>query len=535
MMKKRSVVISLLAVVGLLLLAIMSVRVGADGSEALGPPSITIAQGSGIVMAGTGMVSQPGTINIIVPSGATVKQVLLYWEGLDDTLDAIDQDDETIRIKKSSSATTTEVTGTKIGSTVCCTAPGIAEAEIAYRKDITSLNLVSPGSNTLEVSGMSFKENNGAGIVVIFEEGSNVSDIQIRDGADFAFAPPPQPNPDFPPPLDTTTKQAFNFIATDFDRMANLALFVASISGAHSGEQLRPNVIEVTVSNGSSSILTKFVNELDGKDGAEWDTFRASIPIPAGYNKLEVQVLSRNDTPHLTGNHPASLTWVTAAFSLQTPPGALGCRVTGGGTDSFGLWNGTFAKGQSKLSNGTDYYQFGGQAGASTGSPPQPKGEWTHHQQSGPDGSFVFHAGTSSAPPGTKIDRIICSDPGYCIQARPAPAKQIDFEGIGTFKSIKNPSTSLKGVKVGTTYHWFEVHIEDLGEPGKGGKVSPPASTCPATGASGSTASCGCPDFYRIKIFKEYNPQTQSPNKTTVIYQVYGYINGGNLQIHPPL
>ena len=53
----------------------------ADGTETLGTPSIAIASGSGIVAAGTGMVDQPGTIDIAVPAGATVNQVLLYWEG----------------------------------------------------------------------------------------------------------------------------------------------------------------------------------------------------------------------------------------------------------------------------------------------------------------------------------------------------------------------------------------------------------------------------------------------------------------------
>ena len=53
----------------------------ADATEELGPPSISIAQGTGIVAAGTGLVVQPGTIEIEVPAGAAINQVLLYWEG----------------------------------------------------------------------------------------------------------------------------------------------------------------------------------------------------------------------------------------------------------------------------------------------------------------------------------------------------------------------------------------------------------------------------------------------------------------------
>ena len=131
----------------------------------------------------------------------------------------------------------------------------------------------------------------------------------------------------------------------------------------------------------------------------------------------------------------------------------VGCRVTGGGNDTAGIspdggWDGTVAKDSARGHNNTriDYYTFGGQAGANTGLPPQPKGEWTHHQKRGADGSFVFHAGTASAPPGTEIDVIICSDEGYCAPARPAPDKQIDFAGVGTFKNQNSlPVSSSSG------------------------------------------------------------------------------------------
>jgi hypothetical protein len=201
------------------------------------------------------------------------------------------------------------------------------------------------------------------------------------------------------------------------------------------------------------------------------------------------------------------------------------CRVTGGGVDQNGNWNGDFEKG----ANDRDRYQFGGQAGANTALPPQPKGEWTHHQQIGPSGSFVFHAGTASAPEGTEIQWIGCGDPGFCNPARPAPAKQIDFGGIGMFKNMKNvPDIIANNVVVGVTLHRFEVNIDDAGEPGRSGKMD--VSNCPdqGFGAYGvGLVDCECPDFYRITIYADYT-------ETTVIYQVYGYIKGGNLQIHPP-
>ncbi len=205
------------------------------------------------------------------------------------------------------------------------------------------------------------------------------------------------------------------------------------------------------------------------------------------------------------------------------------CRVTGGGVDIANGWDGSNAAGVHWKDSGEDRYTFGGQAGAPTGAQPQPYGEWTHHQQRGPSGNFVFHAGTASAPPGTEIDWIGCSDPGWCVQARPAPAKQIDFEGVGTFKNIRKAPEALSGVVAGETFHWFAVHIEDLGEPGKAGKVEPASDMCPPGGSHGQLADCDCPDFYHIRIHDTADPG--SP----VIYEVFGYITGGNLQIHPPV
>jgi hypothetical protein len=207
------------------------------------------------------------------------------------------------------------------------------------------------------------------------------------------------------------------------------------------------------------------------------------------------------------------------------------CRVTGGGNDmeSPWPWDQTFAEGKHRNldGNGLDRYTFGGQAGAPTANQPQPYGEWTHRQHNGPSGKFTFHAGTASAPDGTEIDLIFCRDFNNCLPARPAPAKQIDFEGVGSFKNIHGPGpVKDAGAKPGKTLHWFEVHIEDLGEPGN---KEDAGADCPAEGSAGSIADCGCADFYEISIHKTSNPASD------IIYWVRGYLKGGNLQIHPPI
>jgi hypothetical protein len=407
------------------------------------------------------------------------------------------------------------ITGTLIGESLGLPGP----PSQAYRADITGLGLVSPGVNSLTVEGMDFTFHNaGAGIVVIFDDGSGTSEIEIRDGHDFAAA-----NQGFSDPLDRCVPQAFTFSAAESERLAKVDLFIGD------GEADRADAVEITVGMDTSIYPDLAISA----DGAEWDTISLDVLIPAGETTMIVEVISATDGgPAL----PDSITWIGAVATVPgVPDGPMACRVTGGGVDSFGNWNNRLASGVCSEDAGANYYTFGGQAGAPTASQPQPYGEWTHHQRRGIDGSFVFHAGTSSAPDGTEISMIVCSDPEWCDPARSSPAKQIDFEGVGTFKNIKKPSALLSEVIDGETYHWFEVHIEDLGEPGKGGKQDPPAEDCPAEGSSGGLANCDCPDFYKIVIYDGFDPGSESPNMTDVIYEVYGYVTGGNLQIHPPV
>ena len=190
-----------------------------------------------------------------------------------------------------------------------------------------------------------------------------------------------------------------------------------------------------------------------------------------------------------------------------------GCRFTGGGNDVYN----------------DDEYTFGGQAGANTALQPQPAGEWEHNQHDGPSGSFAFHGGTHSAPDGTEIDRIECYDDGFCNPARKAPTHQLDFWGVGMFHSAKNLSTVLaENVVVGESLHWFEVNVDDSGEPGRDKGES---ADCPPNGfglhSDVADVDCDCTDFYRITIHA-----TTDPN-SPVIYMVQGYFDGGNFQIHP--
>ncbi|MBI2485686.1 MAG: hypothetical protein HYW01_01755 [Deltaproteobacteria bacterium] len=135
----------------LFVLAAQTVEVWANGTETLGPPTgITIQKGSGIVSGGTGLVVQPGTINVNVPFGATVKQVLLYWDckgaGGDNSINIDGM----------------PVTGTQIG--------GGGAQGTSFRADITSKSLIDEGPNSLVVDGMNCPTANNGGVLVIFDQ-----------------------------------------------------------------------------------------------------------------------------------------------------------------------------------------------------------------------------------------------------------------------------------------------------------------------------------------------------------------------------
>ena len=117
-MRIRTVLVS--ALVSLGLLAGVTSAVLADGNETLGAPSIPISSGSGTVVAGTGLFTQPAAIAIEVPGDALVEQVLLYWQ--QQTVEG-DTGDDTVTVDGF------EVTGMLIGETFgewdCCLSPNL--------------------------------------------------------------------------------------------------------------------------------------------------------------------------------------------------------------------------------------------------------------------------------------------------------------------------------------------------------------------------------------------------------------------------
>jgi hypothetical protein len=263
-----------------------------DGTETLGAPSIEIASGSGLAQGGVGMFALAGgaaDLEISVPLDATINQVLLYWSGgATDTIG-----DDTIAVNG------TDVDGVLIGG------PTLFYGNyhfFAYRQDITDMGVVTPGDNTVEISGFNFQgendENNGATILVIYED-ETAANIELRDGLDLAYF-------DFDSPLNATVPQTFNFPAEGANRVADLVIFAGSVGAG------RPNQIKVTTASGDQV----FDDVLASVDGNFWDSITLPVDIMAGESYLTVEIISVNsDDPQ-----GASLDWVGAGVSVPVSP-----------------------------------------------------------------------------------------------------------------------------------------------------------------------------------------------------------------------
>ena len=265
---------------------------------------MTIADGNGIITAGIGLNTQPGTINVAVPADATVEQVLLYWEGgapIDPTLTS------------NISLFGFPVAGQEIG-----TAPfPVSNAQkTTFRADITNLGLIVPGDNSLLITAVDGLTNvvDGASVVVIINDNSgSSSDIQIRDGQDFAFSGLSVP----PGPLEglVTVPQTFSFAPESGPRTAKLVLIVGSV------QTPRETSLELTINGSTIAPITTTISDPFGdNNGPEWHTFEMDVNIPAGAETLTVQAFSRDDNPGEGADFPASLSWVGATFSLKISP-----------------------------------------------------------------------------------------------------------------------------------------------------------------------------------------------------------------------
>jgi len=268
----------------------------ADGTEGLGIPSIAISEGTDLILAGVGLVNdQAGLLDVSIPAGASVVQVIAYWEGLAVTASEHGDTDH-ITIEG------LPVEGLRIGGATHIIHNNYTST---YRADITSLGLLAAGENSLFIDGFDFgKLNDGLGLAIIIDDGSeDTTSIELRDGNDYAYE-------DFAAPLDDTDLQTFSFDSHTEDRDAELGIMLGHVS------YFRSSVIEIYIDGVMSDELLDVIGDLDG---AEWDTYTHALTVPAGATSVSIRPVSRDSVfGSKAGAGVASVTWVTASLELTT-------------------------------------------------------------------------------------------------------------------------------------------------------------------------------------------------------------------------
>ena len=410
-MNGRRIVRTIGFAAAVLLAVLATTNTWADGTEILGVPSIPIANGTNVIAAGVGLTEgQPGDIEFTIPAGATVQQVILYLSGGNFVLGEFTP---TMDVTVNGMDVTVDFIGgnTKLLSTLTV---------VAYRADITLLGggLVGPGLNTLSIGGLDFaKGNDGAGVLVIIDEGGPLSDIAIRDGSDFAYHK-------FSSPKDATVAQTFTFPASDVVRAGNVDFFVGSVKGGFTTiNDFRPNSFEITV-DGNTSV---FSDQLNSNDGPLWDTVSLSVAIPPGATSMTIQIFSRDDgTFPVAGLDPASLHWIASAISIETP-GPDDCWITTGGFHNTGE------------QAGSKDYTFGGNVG------PPPRGSWQVVDHNSGD---FFHSNDVHI---TSCEVIQLTGPDQPGGKKGFKINKASFEGVGRLNLV--PGFPFTG------------YVEDAGEP----------------------------------------------------------------------
>ena len=238
-------------------------------------------------------------------AGATVNQVLLYWEAGHRHGDISGDEPDSDIVVNGVDVNADERIG---GETFFYGSPAGEVYTATHRTDITSLGLIGAGTTTITVDGLDLDEvDDGAGVLVVYSEPDAAeATIDVRDGNDIAFV-------NFDPPLDATVPQTFTFESSTEERTASLAMIVSSIHDPVPGCDCRPNFMDITVGGETTRIPDPFPDT----QGREFDSGSFDVVIPAGETEVTVEMVS----DFLEGNPslPASLVWLTAALTVPPP------------------------------------------------------------------------------------------------------------------------------------------------------------------------------------------------------------------------
>ena len=298
-------------------------------NDGLEPVNFNIPAGTDFVTAGTGtMLRAEESISVVVPAGATVEAVYLYWARLDNDIDNPPQAPSTILVN--GAVFTGSVVGGPVDNPSSGFAPLETKAGITHRVNLTNAGLISPGMNTFTVQDDFSNPSGeadplGASVIVFYSEAGQDSEVVLFDGVDYLWAEAPGDNLAQRNALRVAAPVTFMFDAADVDRTAQLALFIGDIEPADGAE--RPNSLMITVGDGPTVTLGPTPNNpFQGFQGAEWDNFVTSFSIPAGVDNVTVEPVSGPDIDPSVS--PASLVWSLAGLSVPIPQeggGGEGC------------------------------------------------------------------------------------------------------------------------------------------------------------------------------------------------------------------
>lgn len=282
-----------------------------DGDETLGDPvGLTLEPGSGFVTAGLNLFPDlAGSLDFTVPMGVTVEQVILYWEG-QHTAPAGDAD---------ITVNATPVTGDLIGGPNFFYTAGADYYSSSYRADITALNFVVPGANSLAIAGMDFgaDKSSGVGVFVIYSEpGMPEATIMLKDGNDLAYI-------GFPEPQKSCVPQEFMFAAAMVDRQATFVIHAGSVQPTNPP---RPDYLDWWMDLGDGmgwTPQTLVCNPLSTDEPGEWALAQVVLTIPAGAVGLKFQPVSGYCGGYTS--NPQSFAWIAGGLVIEGVPTGEGC------------------------------------------------------------------------------------------------------------------------------------------------------------------------------------------------------------------
>ncbi len=267
----------------------------ADGSQMLGVPlGIGAPTGTRMIVAGQGVRDgQPQNLNIVIPAGATIRQVVAYWA-------VVDWDLAKLAATDSITLAGQAVNGQRIGDPALLFNTGY---NAAYRADVTALNLLAVGNNAIAVAGVDFVWPGGAGLVAFVDDGGPAVEFEVFDGNDVLSRA-------ITPERLESSVVTYNFEPADADRVGDLAMFFSSFF------LNTPTVITLAVDGNVQEVL---VDEIGSDDGNAWDTVQKDVFIPAGATTLSVQLsLEDSGVGRYAGSYTwGKMAWIYSGFSLE--------------------------------------------------------------------------------------------------------------------------------------------------------------------------------------------------------------------------